>query len=430
SGGRTSYRRSAGRYTTLWGTTQSVGKAVKEFLAHAADHMRQVGRSVDAERLDRKMTERIAETLRPDFTRRQSAEDRRTDLADDLESVLREQAEALELLQDNDRIVFTGPAGSGKTYLALEAARNFCAEGLSGYLLCYNRHLANFLRMELEDVPGVEVGTFHSIFRRLCGIQIPAAASSGWWDREFLDLASENIVFQADVARSFLIVDEAQDVLRSEYLDVLEFLVDGGFADGRIMAFGDFERQNLYAKEGVLSEFGRRSMSLARSSLSSNCRNLPRVGHAVSSFGNLEPGYKRFRRRDDGISPRYIPYANDDEAENNLLLAISELQESGFELRDIMILSPQKDALATRIKRTRLKNSMVAFPHAEGRDLAQYSTIHSFKGLEWPCVIVTDIDSRTSSEKIQDLLYIGMSRSTVRTVVWSSPFAWCKSVAT
>ena len=53
----------------------------------------------------------------------------------DLESLERmicqfteEQFGALDMLNDNDRVVFKGPAGTGKTFLALEAAKRAVAE--------------------------------------------------------------------------------------------------------------------------------------------------------------------------------------------------------------------------------------------------------------------------------------------------------------
>ena len=43
-----------------------------------------------------------------------------------------------------------------------------------------------------------------------------------------------------------LIVGEIQDLARQPCLDVLDLLVTGGFHSGRILLFGDFERQAIY----------------------------------------------------------------------------------------------------------------------------------------------------------------------------------------
>ncbi len=42
----------------------------------------------------------------------------------------------------------------------------------------------------------------------------------------------------------------------------------------------------------------------------------------------------------------------------------------------------------------------------------QYSTIHAFKGLEAPAVVVTDLDRRVPN--FESLLYIGLTRATDR----------------
>ena len=43
----------------------------------------------------------------------------------------------------------------------------------------------------------------------------------------------------------------------------------------------------------------------------------------------------------------------------------------------------------------------------------RYATIHAFKGLDAPAVIITDLDEATSPN-FESLLYIGMTRATDR----------------
>ena len=54
--------------------------------------------------------------------------------------------------------------------------------------------------------------------------------------------------------------------------------------------------------------------------------------------------------------------------------------------------------------------------HANDSKTATFSTIHAFKGLEAPVVILTDIRSLVTPKDF-DLLYIGMSRALHRLAV-------------
>jgi len=47
----------------------------------------------------------------------------------------------------------------------------------------------------------------------------------------------------------FLVIDEMQDIAREPFLDVLDLMVKGGLADGRVLIFGDFERQAIFETE-------------------------------------------------------------------------------------------------------------------------------------------------------------------------------------
>ena len=52
---------------------------------------------------------------------------------------------------------------------------------------------------------------------------------------------------------------------------------------------------------------------------------------------------------------------------------------------------------------------------APGAGKLTFSTIHSFKGLDAPAVIITDLDEATSPS-FKSLLYIGMTRATDRLI--------------
>src|SRR5262249_12921127 len=126
-----------------------------------------------------------------------------------------EQYDALDNMQDNRAVLFTGPAGSGKTWLAMEATRRQIELGFTGRLLCFNRLLGQRLSQDLTGLDGLQVGTFHQEALRLSGRRPPAEAGPRFWDEELPDLAIDALLDHGEgEAADFLIVDEIQDLAR------------------------------------------------------------------------------------------------------------------------------------------------------------------------------------------------------------------------
>ena len=48
-----------------------------------------------------------------------------------------------------------------------------------------------------------------------------------------------------------LVVDEAQDVLREEYVNMLDLSIRGGFGGGRWRLFGDFSNASIYSSANM-----------------------------------------------------------------------------------------------------------------------------------------------------------------------------------
>jgi hypothetical protein len=362
--------------------------------------------------------DRIAAVLRPRFEAATAPGDRRRDRDAQLLTFLDEQYTALDAMQDNQSVLFTGPAGSGKTLLAMEAARREVAQGRTGRLLCFNRLLGHQITADMSHLPGLTVGTLHQELLRLAGVRAPEPASPEFWAQALPDLAIQALLEDnEDPAGDFLIIDEVQDVAREPFLDVLDLLVKGGLKHGRVLSFGDFERQAIFdAPDG--RELIRSSVaSLATHRLTANCRNLPRIGYLVNAFSKLEPGYQRFRRQDDGIDPTFLPYTAGEDQSPGLLEAIRLLRADGYDLNEIAVLSPLGAGSVAQATTDRWLRQVLR--HATGDaprpGCVQHCTIHAFKGLEAPAVIVTDLDHR-QVPNFESLLYVGLTRARDRLV--------------
>lgn len=365
---------------------------------------------------DTQAVERIVKVLRPRMEVHVVPGDLRRAREAQLVTFIGEQYRALDAMAENHQVLFTGPAGSGKTLLALEAAQRETAHGTKGRLLCFNHFLARRLVSVMGRTRGLTVGTVHQELLRLAGVRPDVDASSDFWERELPERAMEALLDGSKkLVSGFLIIDEIQDIAREPYLDVLDLMVDGGLEKGRLLLFGDFERQAIFDSRDSRDLLRERCRRLTFSRLTANCRNLPRIGYVVNTLSKLEPGYEHFRRQDDGIDPTFMPYEAGQDQSAQLVEAVRTLRDEGFELNEIAVLSPIRSE-STAETTTDPWLRQVLSP-ADGRTprkgQLQHCTIHAFKGLEAPAVVVTDLD-RSIVPNFESVLYVGLTRATDR----------------
>jgi hypothetical protein len=364
---------------------------------------------------DEATAKQIAMFLRPNFELGVVAGDVRAAREHQLIRFVEEQYTALDAMADNPAVLFTGPAGSGKTFLAMEVARRELGMGHHGRLICFNGLLGRRLMSDMPEDPRLMVGTFHRQLLALTGLSAPDDADDVFWQVELPELALEALLEAEDEAADFLIIDEIQDLLKEPYLEVLDLMVKGGLESGRILLFGDFERQAIYDEGDGRQLLKERMPHLPSHRLAMNCRNLPRIGYTVNIFSGLTPGYQKFRRDDDGTNPVWLKYQRGDDQSPRLREAVQALRDESFDLREILVLSPLgQNSVAATTTDPWLKGLLEPAdgrPRKKGR--LRYATIQAFKGLEAPAVIVTDLD-RELVPSFESILYVGLTRATDR----------------
>ena len=182
--------------------------------------------------------------------------------------------------------------------------------------------------------------------------------------------------------------------------------------------FGDFERQSLYGAtpEEALRRVLARATNVARFRLRRNCRNTPRVAEYIVRLGGLDPAYSRILRPDTGPpgTPRTFFYRSANDQAKLLLAAIDDLTRTDFcAEEDIVVLSPVNDSCAAKTGGHLGRYSLVPLTSTTETESIRFGTIASFKGLEAPAVILTDIDE-VGTEQAHRLFYVGISRATDR----------------
>ena len=148
-------------------------------------------------------------------------------------ALTKEQCRCLDQLDDNPRCLIQGPAGTGKTLLAVEEVKKSVARGERTALFCYNSNLAEWLKSYFDDMPETlrpkYVGTLHKFM-------VQTVKESGVSLRIPQTEVKLQEYFQKDLPRSTLkvlcvakakfdkiVIDEAQDLICVDYLDVLMF---------------------------------------------------------------------------------------------------------------------------------------------------------------------------------------------------------------
>ena len=371
--------------------------------------------------------EEIVRVLRHDFEFYESPKARAARIDEEIRQYTESQFEALDHMRRMPRVVFDGPAGTGKTLLAIEAARRARAAGRRALLLCFNRPLAEWLREQTAGLCDATTVSDHMV--RAAGIPAGSPKLGGgteFWDEELPQLAAEGLI-DKPCDYDELILDEAQDVLRHQFLDVLDFSVEGGLKEGFWRIFGDFRHQAIYDDSVDLDGFcGSEGNACVVFELDENCRNAPAVAAFACAGAGSPGGYARCLRPDEGDAPEVRFYRDAEQQAELLCGALEELREDGFTGPQVAVLSTRNDtacaaaAVTEQSWRDRLTPLMRPTPRGPVTDLRsskiRYASIHRFKGLEARAVVLTDIE-RLDSARERDLFYVGATRATQRLIV-------------
>lgn len=337
-------------------------------------------------------------------------------------SYTEEQYEALDLLLDNDRVLFKGPAGTGKTFIAIEQARRASAENKKVLFLCYNRLLGNWLKETTKVInsEGINCNTFHGLLLEIVNEKPSINAGNDYWNDYLPNKAIECLLDdKCDFQKfDFIVLDEAQDLIRNEFVDILDILLMGGLAGGKWAFFGDFERQAIYIqglKEGAdkaLVNLELRSPRHVNYPLRINCRNSEVIAQTLTITSGLKPGYKRILNKVEGsdVSPYF--YGSKTDQEKILSEYIIDAKKV-YNSRELVILSMNDDSKSCAGNLTSNHLNLQPIKSSTRHTGIAYGSIHAFKGLEAAVVVVTDIETLNDA-RTQSLLYIGMSRARIK----------------
>jgi hypothetical protein len=346
--------------------------------------------------------------VRPNFEFYESPKYRKSKRIEELKKYTEEQFIALDAMELNNQVIFSGPAGTGKTLLAIELCRRMALKKKRTLLLCFNRNLGKAMEKEISSIDSfVSVKTIHKLMTEIAGIS-SKSNNSYFWEKVLPKkaLESHRINDSQEYLWDVVILDEAQDLMNTNYANFINSIVKGGIQSGSLYIFGDFNSQNIYsqATNEVLQMYFR---NYPNYSLRVNCRNTPRITDFIQLLGGLSPGYSKSLRQDNHIDPTVITYEDPNDQRKKLSEIINILiQEKRYQEEEIIILSPLNDekCIASKI------DQVIPFSNYWKEGYIKYCSIYSFKGLESAVIILTDV-VKMSSEKAQKLFYTAISRA-------------------
>ena len=370
----------------------------------------------------------IQQFLRPDF---EPVITKSTQLHEAEVGLLRlteEQYDGLDLLADNERCLFEGAAGTGKTMLALEYARRSASAGHRTLLLCFNKLLGEWFRSQIAEFECRELliaGRHYQLLRDA----IVASPFSGEFQakeksNEGPELYATIYPFYGQLAldvtaQSFdvVVIDEAQDLLKPGILDVVNVWLKGGLSKGRWAIFGDFQRQAIFENstgDEMKALLSSRVPVYSKGRLRQNCRNTRNIGEETALLsGFAAPPYRMGQI--DGPPVDYRYYQSVETQAAALAEILRKLLLDGVNPKEIVVLS-----------KLRLENSGVKgmdggndfklmeitgfIPSQSRIPIIPFATIQSFKGMESKIIILCDVE-QVSDGLPQSILYVGMSRA-------------------
>ncbi len=329
-----------------------------------------------------------------------------------------EQKRILDETELDQRKIYLGAAGTGKTFIAIEKVRRLVADGKKVLMTCFNRDLGNYLRHAFKDELAsgyLTVTNFHDYLFKLLEtkdieVVVPELQEEKmtFFEKGLLDLAMD-IIDELSEEEKFdaLVVDEGQDFREDWYLFLLEML--NSSQSGEFYIFAD-PSQNLFnADLSALSSF---QVSYHR--LTRNLRNTEKINNWLSELIGTEPLYCV---HEGGESVAFFSW---EDAAHELSLVEQELGRlvsKRVSPGRVVILSPN------RLEKSSLSGlkqigQWPLFDLIKGReeglakppDAVAFSTIRSFKGLEADIVFFIGIRAGTRACTINDI-YVGSSRA-------------------
>jgi hypothetical protein len=330
-----------------------------------------------------------------------------------------QQYALLDALNRHRRVIISGFAGSGKTLLAAEKAVRLSRQGFRTLLVCYNSNLATDLRERLTDVAPLwlmlDVDTFHNVCFRLAheyGVSIPEGTHDATYFASVLPAVLPEVARRSKARYDAIVVDEAQD-FDSRWWQPLHALLRDRDSGIWYLFFDD--NQRLYDRPLQFP------IDVPPYQLTINCRTTRRIHDQVLQFYRQSEGaLLPVAHGPEGRPVEWRTYDNRKEPLQQALMALLHelVEDEHVPASAIAVLTPFSHRTSqVKAENLRLTQEITLrwSEQAEGTNQVRLDTIYSFKGLERPVVILTEVERWLAQDARSlyraRLLYVACSRA-------------------
>ena len=364
---------------------------------------------------DKQQASAVAAILRPNYDFKPALSSQIRSVEKQIITLTENQRLVFEGLLENQRCLIKGSAGTGKTVLAVEAARIFADQGKRVGLFCYNRNLAGWLQEKIGDEPSIVCDSLLDYMEREISeyilpemAQMRSQDPDKYYSETLPTLYAEALMEKAQEPFDVLIIDEAQDVIDSHYLETLDIMIPGGLQNGNWYFFMDADKQSLYFAhmndETIIETLEKYHCHYASYVLINNCRNSQAIIEKIDSIFGTHTKFRKMETRGTDVLIR--GYRKSQDQIEIVEFILSQLIKEQIRPDDIVILSVSRFERSVACE----LSIPVSTDRKNRAGKVLFSTIHSFKGLESPVVVLVDLD-RLDYDQRMNLLYIGMTRA-------------------
>jgi superfamily I DNA and RNA helicase len=382
--------------------------------------------------------ENLVTFLRKDFDLVPNLSSHANNVSEKMLSLEKEQYAVLDAIENSSspRVLIQGPAGTGKTLLAMEIAvresRKHSGEVL---FLCFNRFLMEFVADKIKTShPNEKI-----IVKTLFGFgDIILEQSSNRSElkeelhkfhtgEESLSILEYLIDHKMNPRFKTVIIDEAQDMMTQNLLDSIDACMYGGLESGNWWVFCDKNNQAAVFGKFEETAFSRLKKLGENYPLYKNLRNTRQISDETIML--TRPKICPHVEIDGVVPVKTIFYKNKNEQTSKLKNTLLDLMKDQVRPSKITVLSPLKNEagcatlLSSQLKNSELnhKNRLILLNPLTSKNIASsknsnstifFCSISAFKGLEKDFIVITDIDN-LSKEWWRSVLYVGMSRARV-----------------
>ena len=318
-----------------------------------------------------------------------------------------QQQKVLSLLDDNPNLHVVGPAGTGKTIIAMHLMRKAIAAGKRVLYVCYNKALAEDLSATNPDLVKAETGSIIVHFdaipnRNIPGVgkmndvinRFPQPNNNDDWTKRRKAIISV-MEKRAQSYFDLLLVDEAQD-LDNECIFSLFYLLK---EKRKIVVFSD-AKQSLFTRDWELDYTMFGNIPPKSLCLTENWRNTNKIHDHFKEFEEVE------------VIPIIRDHTRPVEVVANSLSALEIVLSDNRRPCDIAILCSTVEQLSVLPKKVDgpeekpIKLVGEVSKWRQGYGILK-TTIRSFKGLDAPIVILDE----TGLDDMSEDRYVGESRA-------------------